>query len=141
MGPLQAGHPLAGEEKVVKQDTPAPGAPVIAHVVLFRPSANLAESEKQALLDAMRAAFTGIAEIRRIRIGKRLLIGRPYETDMAEHYEYSAIIEFDSETDLRAYLNHPAHVDLGQRFFQTADAALVYDFVMVEPDRVGDLLA
>ena len=44
------------------------------------------------------------------------------------------------EADLRAYLNHPAHVTLGQRFFQTAEAALVYDFVMVEPDRVRDLL-
>ena len=113
---------------------------MIAHVVLFRPPADLADSDRQALLDAMRAAVTGIAEIRRIRIGKRLLIGRPYETQMAEHYEYSAIIEFDSEADLREYLNHPAHGDLGTRFFQTAEAALVYDFVIVEPDRVTDLL-
>ena len=130
MGPFQAGHPLAREEKIV-----------IAHIVLFRPPADLADSDRQALLDAMRAAFTGIAEIRRMRIGKRLLIGRPYETQMAEHFEYSAIIEFDSEPDLRAYLNHPAHADLGQRFFDSAEAALVYDFVIVEPDRVRDLLA
>jgi len=113
---------------------------VIAHLVLFRPPAALADSDRQALLDAMRTAFSGIAEIRRVRIGKRLLIGRGYETQMAEHFEYSAIIEFDSEADLRAYLNHPAHVDLGQHFFQSAEAALVYDFVMVEPDRVRDLL-
>lgn len=114
---------------------------MIAHVVLFRPPADLADSDRHALLDAMRAAFTGIAEIRRIRIGKRLRIGRPYEVQMAEHYEYSAIIEFDCEADLRAYLNHPAHVDLGKRFYQTAEAALVYDFVIVEPERVSDLLA
>ena len=88
----------------------------------------------------MRTAFGGITEIRRVRIGKRLLIGRGYETQMAEHFEYSAIIEFDSEADLRSYLNHPAHVDLGQRFFQSAEAALVYDFVMVEPNHVRDLL-
>ena len=113
---------------------------MIAHVVLFRPPADFADSDRQALLDAMRAAFTGIAEIRRVRIGKRLLIGRGYETQMAEHFEYSAIIEFDSEADLRAYLDHPAHADLGQRFFQSAEAALVYDFVIVEPDRVRDLL-
>jgi hypothetical protein len=129
VGAFQAGHPLAREEEVV-----------IAHIVLFRPPTDLAEPDRQALLDAMRAAFTGIAEIRRVRIGKRLLIGRGYETQMAEHYEYSAIIEFDSEADLRAYLNHPTHADLGQRFFQSAEAALVYDFVIVEPDRVTDLL-
>ena len=112
---------------------------MIAHVVLFRPPPDLADSDRQALLDAMRTTFTGVAEIRRMRIGKRLRIGRPYETQMAEHFEYAAIIEFDSEADLRAYLNHPAHVDLGQRFFQTAEAALVYDFVIVEPDRVSEL--
>ena len=129
MGALQAGHPRARKEQVV-----------IAHLVLFRPPSDLASSDRQALLEAMRAAFSGIAEIRRVRIGKRLLIGRGYETQMAEHFEYSAIIEFDSEADLRAYLNHPAHVDLGTLFFQSAEAALVYDFVIVEPDRVRDLL-
>ena len=123
MGALQAGHPLAREEEVV-----------IAHLVLFRPPAGLANSDRQALLEAMRTAFGGITEIRRVRIG------RGYETQMAEHFEYSAIIEFDSEADLRSYLNHPAHVDLGQRFFQSAEAALVYDFVMVEPNHVRDLL-
>ena len=113
---------------------------MVAHVVMFRPPADLPDSDREALLDAMRAAFTGIAEIRRVRIGKRLLIGRGYEMQMAEHFEYSAIIEFDSEADLRAYLNHPAHLDLGQRFFESADAALVYDFVMVEPGDVRRLL-
>ena len=130
MGPLQAGDPLAREEKFV----------VIAHLVMFRPPATLTEADREALLDAMRHAFSNIAQIRRVRIGKRLLLGRGYETQMAEHYEYSAIIEFDSKSDLRSYLEHPAHLDLGQRFFQSAEAALVYDFEIVEPDRVGDLL-
>ena len=129
MGALQAGHPLARQKEVV-----------IAHVVMFRPPATLTGADREALLDAMRTAFTAIAEIRRVRIGKRLLIGRSYETQMAEHFEYSAIIEFDSEADLRAYLNHPTHADLGQRFFQSAEAALVYDFVIVEAERVRDLL-
>jgi len=129
VGALQAGHPLARQEEVV-----------IAHVVMFRPPATLTEADREALLDAMRTAFTGIAAIRRVRIGKRLLIDRGYETQMAEHFEYSAIIEFDSEADLRTYLDHPAHADLGQRFFQSAEAALVYDFVIVEPDKVGELL-
>ena len=48
---------------------------------------------------------------------------------MAEHYEYSAILEFDSEADLRAYLDHPAHNDLGRLLFTSADAVLAYDFL------------
>ena len=113
---------------------------MIAHVVLLRIKPSLSDADREALLEAMRVAFSGVPRIRRVRVGKRLLIGRAYETQMAEHYEYSAIIEFDSEADLREYLNHPAHGDLGTRFFQTAEAALVYDFVIVEPDRVTDLL-
>ena len=65
MGTLQAGHPLAREEEVV-----------ITHLVLFRPPADLSDSDRQTLLDAMRTAFTGIAEIRRVRIGKQ--IGRAH---------------------------------------------------------------
>jgi len=73
---------------------------MVAHVVLLKPRATLSTEEREALLESMRVAFTGIPEIKRVRIGKRILIGRGYETQMAEHFEYSAIIEFDSETDL-----------------------------------------
>ena len=48
---------------------------------------------------------------------------------MAEHFEYSAILEFDSEADLRDYLDHPAHTSLGRLLFTAADAVLAYDFV------------
>ncbi len=113
---------------------------MVAHVVLLRPRATLGADEREALLESMRVAFTGIPEIKRVRIGRRILIGRGYETQMAEHFEYSAIIEFDSETDLRSYLDHPQHQELGKRFFQSVDAALVYDFATVEPDRVRGLL-
>ena len=114
---------------------------MIAHVVLFRPPAALSLADTEALLDAMRVAFTSIPEIRRVRIGRRSLIGRGYENQMSEHYAYAAVLEFDSEAALRVYLDHPAHIDLGRRFFQSAEAALVYDFEIVEPDRVRDLLA
>ena len=113
---------------------------MVAHVVLLKPRAALGAEDREALLGAMRDAFTGIAEIRRVRIGKRLLIGRGYETQMAEHFEYSAIIEFDSEADLRVYLDHPRHLELGKRFFASVDAALVYDFTVVDAEAVRDLL-
>ena len=100
----------------------------------------MSDADREALLDAMRIAFTGIPEVRRVRIGKRLLIGRGYETQMAEHFEYSAIIEFDSEADLRIYLDHPKHLELGRRFFASIDSALVYDYATVDAEHVRDLL-
>jgi len=113
---------------------------MVSHVVLLKPRATLTEGELNALLDSMRVAFTGIPEIKRVRIGKRILLGRGYETQMAEHFEYSAIIEFDSEADLRVYLDHPQHQELGQRFFDSVDAALVYDYATVDASRVTELL-
>ena len=102
---------------------------MIAHVVLFRPRATLSAAERDALLAALQHAIKDITEIKRAFIGKRILLNRPgYETQMAEHFEYSAILEFDSEEDLRRYLDHPAHADLGRRLFTSAEAVLAYDF-------------
>jgi len=113
---------------------------MVAHVVLLKPRATLGTEEREALLESMRIAFTGIPEIKRVRIGKRILIGRGYETQMAEHFEYSAIIEFDSEADLRVYLDHPQHQELGKRFFESVEAALVYDFTIVDVERVHEII-
>ncbi len=91
-------------------------------------------------VDAMRVAFTGIPPIKRVRVGKRLLIGRGYEARAAVDFEYSAVLEFDDEDGLRTYLDHPAHIDLGRHFGLTAEAALVYDFTMFEPEEIRQLL-
>ena len=103
---------------------------MISHVVLFRPRATLTADERAALIESLERAVTGIPTIKRTMIGKRILLNRPgYEAQMAEHFDYSAILEFDSEADLRAYLDHPAHSDLGRLLFVAADAVLAYDFV------------
>ena len=103
---------------------------MISHVVFFRPRATLTTEERAALIESLRLAVSGIPEIKRATIGTRILLNRPgYETQMAEHFEYSAILEFDSEADLRRYLDHPAHTNLGKLLFTTADAVLAYDFV------------
>jgi hypothetical protein len=113
---------------------------MIAHVVMFRPPASISPADREALVEAMRHAVSNIPSIKHVRVGRRRLLGHAYEALMTEHMEYLAVIEFETEADLKAYLEHPAHVELGLRFFQSAEAALVYDFVMVEPGRVRDLL-
>lgn len=113
---------------------------MVAHIVLLKLRATMSDDDREGLLDAMRVAFTGIPEVRRVRIGRRLLIGRGYEAQMAEHFDYSAIIEFDSEAALRVYLDHPKHLELGRRFFESVDSALVYDYATVDAEQVRDLL-
>jgi hypothetical protein len=53
---------------------------MFAHVVMFRPPASLTDSDREALLEAMRRAFSNIAEIKRVRVGRRKLMGRGYES-------------------------------------------------------------
>lgn len=111
---------------------------MISHIVLFRPKPHLSPGDRQALIDALRNAVSGIPSIKRTTIGRRVLLNRRgYETQMPEHYEYSAIIDFESEADLRAYLDHPAHVELGKRLFECADAVLAYDFVVTDPGKLA----
>ena len=47
---------------------------------------------------------------------------------MREDYTHAAILEFDDLAGLRAYLEHPAHTELGSRFFDCFEHALMYDF-------------
>ena len=114
---------------------------MIAHVVLFRPKPSLSDEERQALIASLRKAVDGIPSIARASIGRRILLNRPgYESLMAENYEFAAILEFNTEADLRAYLDHPAHAELGARLFTSAAAVLAYDFGCVGPDGLGELL-
>jgi hypothetical protein len=114
---------------------------VISHIVLFRPRATLTPEERRTLIAALRGAVEGIETIRRTAIGRRILLNRAgYEAQMREHYEYSAVLEFDSETDLRSYLDHPAHTELGRLLFMSAEAVLAYDFTCVDADRVDELM-
>lgn len=114
---------------------------MVSHIVLFRPRPNLTADQRQTLVNALGGAVEGIPQIKRATIGKRLLLNRPgYEKQMAEHYEYSAILEFDSESDLRAYLDHPRHDELGKLLFTSADAVLAYDFTNVAPREIAKLV-
>lgn len=111
---------------------------MISHVVLFRPKPTLTAREQALVLEALRHAIERIPSIRRASIGRRVKLNRPgYETQMTEHFEYSAVFEFDSEEDLRSYLDHPAHAELGKRLFASAEAVLAYDFSYLGPDELS----
>ena len=105
---------------------------MIAHIVLFRPRADLSESGRAELVSAFETAMQAIPSIRGARIGTRVLHGRPYEALMTSHYPYAAVLEFDDLAGLKAYLEHPAHERLGSTFFETFEQALMYDFDMQE---------
>ncbi len=108
---------------------------MIAHLVLFRPKPSLSREERGALLDALENALADIPEIRRAHVGRRVFAGRPYDEQNTEQFPFAAILEFDSEQDLRRYLDHPAHEELGRQFYLASERALVFDFDLASDAR------
>ncbi len=113
---------------------------MIAHVVLFRPRPTLSEAERAAFIGALDAALKDIPQIKRATIGRRVVMGRQYDAMNAVEFPFVAVLEFDSKADLIAYLDHPAHETLGMQFYTTSEAALAYDFDLLDPTRTAELL-
>src|SRR4051794_34129725 len=66
------------------------------HVVLVKPRPDLTAEQRQAVLDGVKAAATGIPSIRRLRVGRRLKHGLPgYEQIMRDDFEYALLVEVD----------------------------------------------
>ena len=101
---------------------------MIAHIVLFRPRAELSVGERESLAEAFAAALRDIPSIRHAWVGHRFTHGRGYEQLMRVDYEYAAVLEFDDAPGLLAYLEHPVHQQLGEQFFSAFEDALMYDF-------------
>ena len=101
---------------------------MISHVVLMKPRPDLPADEQSAFVAAFRRAVTEIASVRGVRIGRRIAHGANYESTSPDTADYVAIIDFDDIAGLQAYLAHPAHAELGMRFYQVLSAATVYDF-------------
>jgi hypothetical protein len=105
---------------------------VITHTVLFRPRHDLTEDQRRAVAAALTSALRDIPSIRRVQVGRRVLVGRPYEQLMRVDYTHAAVLQFDDLDGLRAYLEHPSHEALATRFFEIFEEALMYDFDLVE---------
>ena len=105
---------------------------MIVHLVLFRPRPDLTDAQRRSLGEALEAALREIPSVRRARIGRRVMHGRPYEQLMRTNYDYAAVLEFDDLDGLHAYLAHPAHERLAARFFESFEEALMYDYDLQE---------
>jgi hypothetical protein len=114
---------------------------VIAHVVLFRPKATLTPPQRAAFITALEHALVNIPLVAHARVGRRVSLGRLYDQQNTQDFPFAAILEFESASDLRAYLEHPAHRTLGELFYQTAESALVLDFELLDGHRAHELLA
>ena len=90
---------------------------------------------------AFERALRDIPYVRCVRVGRRITIGAEYEHLMKTDYEYGAVLDFDDLEALKAYLAHPAHEEIGRRFWDAVEESLVYDFTVTEgADGLADLV-
>ena len=101
---------------------------MIAHIVLFQLRPEVSPEERRALIGAWAAALRDIPMIRRAHVGRRVRIGRSYESLTRLDFPYVAVLEFDDVDALRAYLDHPAHEAMATRLFAAIADTLIYDF-------------
>jgi hypothetical protein len=112
---------------------------MVCHVVLFRLRPDLAQTEREAFVQALEIALRDIPTVRGLRIGRRVTFGAGYEEGLPD-YQFCGLIEFDDLAGLRAYLEHPAHEEVGARFNTSIEKGLVYDYEMGGPEQARTLL-
>jgi hypothetical protein len=110
---------------------------VIAHLVLFQPRPDLTVAERARFNSALTTALRSIPSIRRARVGSRLRHGAAYEGVMPVDFAFIGVLEFDDLAGLQAYLDHPAHTELGALFYTSNAAALAYDYDMPDGDPLS----
>lgn len=112
---------------------------MVSHVVLFNLRRDLGPSEHEAFIHALEVALRDIPTIRGFRIGRRVTFGAGYEQGLPD-FEFCGVIDFDDLAGLRAYLEHPAHKDIGARFNESIEGGLVFDYEMGGPEQARALL-
>ena len=103
---------------------------MMSHVVLMKPRDGLAAADRRAFIAAFERAVRDIPSVRAVRVGRRVRHGAGYESISPDAADYLAVIDFDDLAGLQAYLRHPVHVPLAERFGDSLSSASVYDFEM-----------
>lgn len=114
---------------------------MIAHIVMLKPRPDLSAEERARFVDAFERAATRIPSVREVRVGARVTSRLGYEAGMPDMADFFAMITFDDLAGLHAYLEHPAHQELGQVFGSALSAALVYDFEVGGLDALRRLIS
>jgi len=112
---------------------------MIYHIVLFRAHPDLTAAARDAFVKSVEHALGSISSIRRFHLGRRVTVGAGYEQG-AENMEYVGIVEFDDLAGLQAYLQHPAHADMGERFYASSASSYIYDYDMRGVEGLRELL-
>ena len=111
---------------------------MIIHIVLFHPKPALSADERRSFAQSVVSFLASAPSVARASVGRSIDIDAGYVRSMGDTtYEYAAVIEFADEVELKAYLNHPRHAELGELFWQYCERSIVSEVRSVDLTR-GD---
>lgn len=109
---------------------------MISHIVLFQPKSSLTIAQKRLFAQSVLNVCSSLTSIQRVSIGRRVHIDPGYERNFGgKTYEYSAVLEFETEDRLIQYLNDPLHAELGRLFWENCDETIICEAELVDPAR------
>jgi hypothetical protein len=112
---------------------------MVTHVVFYRPRPDASGADLRRLIGAIERAAGTVAHVRRCWVGRALPDAPTYRRGGIGAFPYCAVLEFEDRAGLEAYLGDASHEELGRLFNETAEAAVVGDFLAAEPPSLGDL--
>jgi hypothetical protein len=117
---------------------------MILHVVMYQPRASATAEERTTLATTIEKACREIPSIQQARVGKAVDLQITYAgLSSGQKYEYLAVFEFRDEFDLKAYLEHPQHKELGEMFWKVCERTKIIDVTAIDPaagDSIGQLI-
>jgi len=113
---------------------------MILHVVLYQPRETATGEERADLVSALAAACREIPSIQQVRVGRTINMNMGYENrSSGQQFDYMAVFEFRDEIDLKAYLLHDRHQELGKMFWKVCDRTFITDVSALDPVSEGSL--
>jgi len=110
-----------------------------AHIVLFQPRADATPPDRAAFAESLARACRDIPSVRRALVGRAADIDAGYARSLGpDRFDYAAVLEFDDRAGLVAYLRHPLHQDLGQRFWRLCERTAIVEVDLIDA-RTDDL--
>lgn len=99
---------------------------MIQHIVLFTPKSGLPLETRRSFAGLVLDTLRSSPHVARCTVGKRARVDAGYDRDFGDKtYEYAAVLEFETEARLVAYLNEPRHAHLGRAFWELCERTVV----------------
>jgi hypothetical protein len=117
---------------------------VISHIVLFNSKKEVSASDRRSFALQIRDACRAIPAVKAARVGRSVSVNAGYARSFGEKtYEFAAILDFERQADLVAYLQHPLHHELGRLFWLYCESTIVVEVEVADAksDAIVDLLA